>query len=78
MQGECDRLAFTKQELEKALSEMKARTEELEKQHDEETEKYRLIEVPLSRMQFMSLISCIFPTHVHYYIIMYVCTSDLP
>ena len=43
MQGERDR----QQELEKALSQITARTEELEKQHDKEIEKYRLIEVPL-------------------------------
>ena len=66
MQGERDRLAFSQQELEKALSEITARTEELEKQHDKEIEKYRLIEVPLWQNYAIHVTfnNCLLPMHL--------------
>ena len=48
MQGEYDRLAFSKQELDRAMSKMTAHTKELEKQVDEKAGKCQLLEVPLS------------------------------
>ena len=45
MQSERDRFAFSKQELERAVSEMTAHIEELQKKHDEKEEKYHHMEV---------------------------------
>ena len=48
MQVERDRLALSKQELERAVGKMTANTEELERQLDEKVKNCQLLEVPLS------------------------------
>ena len=45
MQGECDSLAFSKQELEKALSEQTSHTDELERQLNEQAVRCQILEV---------------------------------
>ena len=45
MQGECDSLAFSKQELEKALSEQSSHTDELKRQLNEQAERCQILEV---------------------------------
>ena len=45
MQGECDSLAFSKQELEKALSEQASHTDELKRQLNEQAERCQILEV---------------------------------
>lgn len=75
MQGEHDKLVFSKHELERTLSEMTAHTEELKMQHDEETKKYRLIEVPSSHTPCMSLsLTAYFPCM---YVCMYVRSATM-
>ena len=45
MQSECDSLTFSKQELEKALSEQASHTVELERQLNEQAERCQILEV---------------------------------
>ena len=45
IQGECDRLTYRVQTLERELSERTAHCEELKRQRDEEVEKYKQMEV---------------------------------
>ena len=55
MQSERDRLAFRNQELERAVSEMRAHIEEIERQLAEKAERCQLLEVSPSHTQYMSL-----------------------
>lgn len=52
IQGECKRLTCSMQELKTKLNESTMHIEVLEAQLDEEAEKYRLMEVPLSYTSF--------------------------
>ena len=55
MQRERDKFAFSNQDLERAVSQMTARTEELERQLAEKAERCQLLEVLPSHTPCMSL-----------------------
>ena len=57
MQGERDKLALSKQELERAVRERTAHTEELERQLAEKMENCQLLEVPSSHKQCSHLVA---------------------
>ena len=65
-QGECDRLTYSVQTLESELSERTAHCEELEKQHNEEAENCRLIEVCT-----LNMLNCVLPNAC-------TCIPDIP
>ena len=65
MQGECDSLAFSKQELEKALSEQASHTDVLDRQPNEIVERCQILEVHNFNTT-LHIIACHLCTYIYF------------